>query len=92
MICSPFPEANQKFTAPPDMDPSQVSTAEAYVGSILGGNLDGHTVIVVAWKPTTEELEDLNNGGLVYLSVLGGGLPPHFVCTQFPMASYQPPK
>jgi len=88
MICSPFPESNQVFNPPPDLDPSQCSAAEAFVGVIQQGNLDGHTFVVVAWKPTPEELEELNRGGLIYLSVLGG-LPPHFLCTDFKTASYQ---
>lgn len=90
MICSPFPEANTTFGCPVGMDPSQVATAPAYVGPIRGGNLDGMPCVVVAWKPTEEELEELNAGGLVYLSVLGG-LPPHFICTRFSTASYQDP-
>lgn len=51
-------------------------------------NLDGSRFVVVAWKPTPEELNELNNGGMIYLSMLNGLLP-HFLTTDFKAAAYE---
>ena len=83
-----FPQANCGFTAPSDMDESQVLTIYGDQGIIQGGNLDGSHFMVVAWKPTAEELQTLQQGGLVYLSMLGG-LAPHFLTVSFAEAAYQ---
>lgn len=76
-----FPQANTKFRAPNAMDESQVATIPAFVGKLDGGNLDGAEVVIVAWTPSKEELEDLNNGKPIFLTVLGG-LPPHSLATK----------
>jgi hypothetical protein len=83
-----FPEANQNFKAPEDLDESQVFTIPAYSGNIQGGNLDGAPVVVTAWLPSPEDLERLNAGGAVYLAVIGG-LPPHLMATTFKDAVIQ---
>jgi hypothetical protein len=43
-------------------------------------------MVVVAWKPTAEELAALNAGAPVFLTTLGG-LPPHFITTDFAAAT-----
>ena len=85
MIPAAFSEANCMFKAPSDMDESQVLAISAFQGTVLGGNLDGCPFVVVAWTPTPEDLERLQNGQPVYLSMLGG-LSPHFLTTSFPEA------
>jgi hypothetical protein len=82
-----FPEANTRFGPPPDLAESQCRTIYAHVTKANGGSCDGATVVVVAWKPTIEELAKLNSGGLIYLSC-SGGLPPHFLCTDFHAATH----
>ena len=77
-----FPEANKNLGAPTGLDESQVKTIPAFFGQITGGNLDGLNMIVVAWKPSLREIEELKNGGSVFLTVIGG-LPPHFISTSF---------
>jgi len=78
-----FPEANTRFGPPVDLEESQCMTIPAYLGSVNNQDcVDGANVIVVAWKPSQEELNILMLGGSIYLSVLGG-LPPHFLCTDF---------
>lgn len=81
------PITNCVFTAPEDLDVSQVESIHAYRESIPTGNLEGATFIVVAWKPSPAELQELNEGGLIYLSCLGS-LPPHFITTNFGQATY----
>lgn len=80
MTPSTFPEANTAFKAPSDSSESQCCTIEAF-----GGSCDGVPMVITAWRPSPEELSELNRGGLVYLTVLGG-LPPHFVTTSFDQA------
>lgn len=85
MTCVGFPEANTVFRAPSDLEESQCSAAPAYKGAVARGSVEGATIVVTAWQPSPAELEQLRNGGLVYLSVLGG-LPPHFITTEFNQA------
>lgn len=76
------------FVAPQGMSLSQVGNIHAYRGTVRDcGGLDGADFVVTAWKPTPEDLKRLNEGGQVYLSVLGG-LPPHFLSTSFRESTY----
>lgn len=82
MIPIKFPEANKPYGAPADFEESQVCTIWAYEGEVVGGSVDGTKQVVVAWKPTEEELKRINNGGAIYLTFMGG-LPPHYPSTSF---------
>jgi hypothetical protein len=84
MIPTTFPQANVKFVAPSDLDESQCGTIAGYRGTINDGNMDGQPVMVVAWQPTPEEREQLTQGASVFL-MFCGGVPPHFVSTEFPL-------
>jgi hypothetical protein len=81
MTPTTFPQANATFGPPSDLAESQCHSIPAYVGQIAG-SCDGARVVITAWKPTAAELEQLNAGGVVFLSVLGG-LPPHYIGTGF---------
>lgn len=82
------PKHNAVFKAPDDMDQSQVHSIPAFKGTIPhGSNLDGADFVVVAWRPDAEDLKRLLEGGMVYLTCLGG-LPPHFLSTYFSAATY----
>lgn len=72
------------FNPPPDMDESQCMPIPAFQGQVLDGNLDGATVVIVAWQPTPQELADLIAGNPVFLMCFGG-LPPHSLITRFPL-------
>ena len=80
-----FKEANTQFGPPPDLTESQCQSIPAYVGKISGGSIDGSQVVVVAWKPSPDELIDLNAGIPVYLAMIGG-LAPHLLTTNFESA------
>lgn len=80
-----FPEANCHFGPPPGMTEQQVRGVKGFLGSVMGGSMDGSTIVVVAWRPSPEDLQALNQGGAIYVSCIGG-LPPHFLCTSFPEA------
>lgn len=77
-----FPEANALYTAPVGLDESQVASIPAFQGTVDRGCVEGLKMVVVAWQPSPEDCRQLNNGGLIYLTVLGG-LPPHFLSTSF---------
>ncbi len=79
---SSFPESNVRYGPPPGMTEEQVATMDAFLGERLGGPIDGSTVVIVAWKPSPEDLVLLNEGGLIYLTCIGG-LPPHSLSTRF---------
>jgi hypothetical protein len=81
------PITNCVFTAPEDLDASQVNSIHAYRESIPTGNLEGATFIVVAWQPSPDEIKALQEGGSIFLSCLGS-LPPHFLTTKFSEATY----
>ena len=81
-----FPESNKVFGPPEDLTESQVSRIPAYVGENRTGSCDGLPCVVVAWKPEPRELAALNEGSPVFLTILGG-LPPHFLTTNFAEAT-----
>jgi len=78
-----FDEANVVFGPPPGMSESQCASIPACAYEMIGGPLDGCRMVVVAWKPDAKDLEDLNKGSPVFLSVIGG-LPPHYLTTSPP--------
>ncbi len=82
-----FPECNCQFRPPPDLDESQCMTIDAFNGQVQGGSLDGVRVIVVAWKPTEAEIEQIKSGDPIYISFVGG-LPPHFPAMTFNQATH----
>jgi hypothetical protein len=86
MIATTFPEANSNFRRPTDMTAEQCVSIPTYKGVVESGSCAGHKLVVVAWKPTPEELEVIVAGGPIFLSVLGG-LPPHFLTACFAHAT-----
>lgn len=83
-----FPEANKVFRPPPpDLNENQCNNMHAHVGIVERGSVDGSVFVVTAWKPSPLDLEKLNKGAMVYLTCLGG-LPPHFLSTDFQTASH----
>ncbi len=83
MIAVNFPEANITFGPPPGVSDSQVVPIRAFTGTSLGGSMDGVPIVVTAWTPAAHELEMLNDGHPIFLTVVGAGLPPHMLTTNF---------
>ena len=81
-----FPQANVAFGPPPDLKESQCRTIHGFIGEVSQGSVEGSALVVTAWQPTPEELAELNAGGAVFLSFLGG-LPPHLATTSFQAAT-----
>jgi len=82
MIPITFPEANHKFGPPKGYDESQVRTIPAFVGEVNGGSVDGSFQVIVAWKPTKEEVKQLIDGAPIFVTMMGG-LAPHALGTSF---------
>lgn len=82
-----FREANTQHKPPVDFAESQVKTVPSYVAMIQGGSCDGEFMTVVAWRPSPEEIKDIMGGKLIYLTAMGG-LPPHFLSTDFHIATH----
>jgi hypothetical protein len=77
-----FPEANAKFGPPSDLKESQCMTIPAFQGIVQGGSVDGCLLVVVAWKPSPEEVRQIAAGAPIFISMIGG-LAPHFLTTHF---------
>lgn len=82
-----FIEANRRYGPPQDLEESQCGTIHAHVGVIDSGSVEGTPMIVTAWKPDARELERLVSGGLIFITFLAIGLPPHMVTTSFSEAT-----
>lgn len=82
MNATHFPEANTRHRAPEGLDESHVKTIPSFRAQIHDGPHDGAEMIVVAWRPSPDDLKKLNEGGFIYLSMMGG-LCPHFLSTEF---------
>ena len=67
------PSNNDVLGAPKGWDQS---TAKVSALPITRTEMDGHDAIISFWKPTPEEIEELKNGGLIALWVIGSGMPP----------------
>ena len=69
------------------MAESQVMSVPAYRVEAKAGSCDGSPLVVVAWKPEPQELAEIAAGRPIYLTMMcGGGLPPHFLSTDFQRA------
>lgn len=85
MTPAEFEQANKEFQPPQGMDSSQCSPIRVFVGQAEGGSCDGIPIVVSAWKPSDDELEEMINGQPVFITFVGG-LPPHTVSTKFDRA------
>ncbi|MHA4844434.1 hypothetical protein ACX0G7_09730 [Flavitalea antarctica] len=79
-----FPEATKVFTKPGDWKDKDCFSIAAWEGEQTLPSGDKTPHIITAWKPTPAELEKLNAGGSVYLSLCADGLPPHYLTAHSP--------
>lgn len=73
MIPCSFPESNGYYDRPENMPECEVLST--FTGKDLGGQL----VVISCWKPTKEELEEINNTGRIWVWHFGTPLQPHAV-------------
>lgn len=55
---------------------------EYYALAIRDEEIEGVNHMTSVWEPTPRELQDLQNGGAVRLTILGTGHPPVMITTQ----------
>lgn len=82
MIATTFPEANKQYGPPPGLEEPQCMTIPAFEHQVLGGSCDGLKQVVVAWKPTDEEIELIKQGKPIFISMMGG-LAAHYPSLNF---------
>lgn len=68
-----FPEKNFTFGPPQGVSERDCGNLPCYKGIEEGSNWP---VIISAWKPTPEELEEIKRTGTVWLRIYGSGMPP----------------
>ncbi len=81
-----FPQCNARYGPPEGMAESQVRTIHAHDTRALGGSTDGAHFVIVAHKPTPEDIARIVAGEPIFLTMMGG-LAPHFLTTRFEEAS-----
>lgn len=78
MIPTSFPESNHVFDKPSDMSRDHCDALSVWVGQVDDGEFQSD-VIISCWKPTAEELEEINRTGRVWCWHYGSGLQPHCI-------------
>lgn len=78
-----FPQANIVMNPPPDVREDVIAPVPAYHSMVEGGPLDGAKVYVVAWKISESDLQKINDGAYIYLTMLDHVVP-HILTTEFP--------
>lgn len=73
MIATSFDESNEVLGRPPGMTGEQCDPLSVRRGFNEG---DGLPLVVSCWKPTKEELEEINRTGRMWLVVCGVTMPP----------------
>lgn len=81
-----FDQCNVRYGPPEGLAESQVRTIDAFRSEVQTGSMEGSQMTVVAYRPTQQEVEQLQEGGLIYITFMGG-LPPHFPSTSFVQAT-----
>jgi len=85
MLPIDFKEANFTFAKPEGWTDEQCSDLRVWKGN----DTEGMPLIISAWKPSKEDLEALNNGQPLFLSVYGSGMPPVSIFTENPFVTVE---
>lgn len=67
MFPTAFDEENQVLHPPSGVSPEEVSMLSVHIGT----DQDGNHLVISCWKPTKEELEEINRTGRVWLLLWG---------------------
>lgn len=86
MIPYKFPECNKTYGPPSDLEESQCFSIPAFEHEVVGGSCDGVKQVIVAWKPTEQELQKIIEGNPIFISMMGG-LAPHYPSMSFQEAT-----
>ena len=85
MIPSSFPESNNYLNPPDGVDVNTCQVLSVWQGP----SADGVPLVISCWKPTKEELEQLNRTGRIWLYVWGATMPPVALLTKHPFKPEQ---
>lgn len=73
MFPTDFDQSNKVFDKPQSMTRDECEAVNCFVGK----DVAGQDVILTCWKPTREELEEINRTGRVWCYHYGNYLQPH---------------
>jgi hypothetical protein len=79
-----FNQSNRRFGPPEGVSEEQCGTLFAHVGEVRSGPNEGVPIVVTCWIPTPEEREKISEGSPIFMTMVGGGLMPHVLTTEFP--------
>jgi hypothetical protein len=85
MIATSFDESNFYFDKPDDMTYDECSALSVFVGKDISNN----GIVLSCWKPTEEELKEINKTGRVWCFHFGSGLQPHALSGHNPFTELQ---
>lgn len=80
MIFSNFKQANTVMDTPKDVSPDLVEPIRACRGQYENGT----PFVITCWKPTRDELDEIQKTGRVWLTILGAGMPPVYLSGKSP--------
>lgn len=80
MIPIEFKEQNKIFHKPADMTDEECQSLNVWQGK----DQAGFPNIISCWKLTEEELKTVNETGVVWLTIVGNGMPPVSVSGIYP--------
>jgi hypothetical protein len=80
MYPTDFDQSNQVIDKPPDMTREECLPINAFIGE----STEGYPAIVTCWKPTKEELEEINRTGRVWCILYSHVIPPHYIAGSNP--------
>jgi len=83
MLPIDFKEANFTFTKPAGWTDEQCSDLRVWRGAYS----DGTPGIISKWQPSKEDIEAINRGEGIYLSITGTGMPPISLFTEYPFTA-----
>jgi len=82
-----FPQSNFVFKKP-----SNMTDEECFELPVCKTNdIAGLPVIVTCWRLSKEDLEEINKSGVVWVQIVGHGMPPISVYTENPFESTPTP-
>jgi hypothetical protein len=80
MLPTNFDAANIVFTKPKGWEDEACGDLPVFKGN----DSDGNPVIISKWQPSKEDIDAINNGQGIYLSICGTGMPPVSLFTENP--------
>lgn len=85
MLPVTFDQANFTFGKPASMTDEQCASLHVWRGQCPIDEAGTLTPVIISkWQPSKEDIEAINKGGAIYLSITGSGMPPVSLFTENP--------